>query len=326
MIDPATSRSPKRGWFRRLLRIAGWLTVIVVVLAGLYYLELTSDKSDYYAERHGTLIAAEAEPAEPDEKNRWFQDATLTSSSGLVVQLRVQLPPQRDGERVPVVLLLGGTRTGKLAVDLVRHKAPVAFAAIEYPYLGPNKIKGVRESLQAVPEIQRGVLDTPPALMLALDWLVQQPWADPARVELVGISLGVPFVAAAGANDERFSRVWFFHGGADNLAWTEFALRARVENEFVRWTAARVLLLLAYGNTLNTLESMDEIAPRPMIVVAARNDEFVPLAASLGSIADPGKAEVVWTEGPHVKPKRQDVLNELVRIMFARLEVDSGGA
>ena len=50
-----------------------------------------------------------------------------------------------------------------------------------------------------MPAIRGAIFDTPPALMLAADYLLGQPDADPRRLEVVGVSLGAPFAILAGA-------------------------------------------------------------------------------------------------------------------------------
>jgi hypothetical protein len=94
-----------------------------------------------------------------------------------------------DG-KVPLILLVGGHPTGNNVVDLINRPLGIAYAAIDYPYTGRYKLSGVRQIAAAIPEIQFRLLDPPPALMLAMHWLSQQPWFDSDRAELVGVSLG----------------------------------------------------------------------------------------------------------------------------------------
>ena len=129
----------------------------------------------------------------------------------------------------------------------------------DYPYTGDQELDAFFESIAAIPDIQQAFLDSPPAMSLALDWVEQQPWFDADRVELVGASLGVPFTAAAGALDKRFSRVWLLHGGADNVPWVMHAGRKYIENEFLRGIVGRGALLLVYGNSFRTLDWIPEI-------------------------------------------------------------------
>lgn len=293
--------------------------VVVAGLLALYLLELTASQQVYFIERRGELVEIAAGEVEHAD-SRIAQNLTLTSSSGLSVDVRAVRPAASESRPVPVLLLAGGQRTGKYAADVARDSGKVAFVAIDYPYHGPGKINGIRQSLLGLRALQRGVLDTPPAILLTIDWLAAQPWADARQIELVGVSLGVPFMAIAGALDESIPRVWLVQGAGDNVAWVENALPSRIEGAFTRRLAARALLLFGYGASLDTPMWVSNISPRPVIVVSSRNDEFVPAGAALADADLPENAEIIWTESRHIRPSRQDIVGELMQIVQARLE------
>jgi fermentation-respiration switch protein FrsA (DUF1100 family) len=237
--------------------------------------------------------------------------------------MRVVRPKTAPGETLPVIVVMGGEGTGKDAVDLVGAPQGVAYVALDYPYEGDQELDAFWESLTAIPGIQQAFLDSPPAMSLAVDWAEQQSWFDPDRVELVGASLGVPFTAVAGALDSRFTRVWLLHGGAENLPWVMHVGQRYVENEFLRGLLARLALLLVYGNSFETLDWIPEIAPRPLVVVAARDDDFVPPEAQqpfVEAAATSEHIEVVWTEGRHIRPTRRDELQQLLDIVLSRID------
>ncbi len=302
--------------------MAAGAAIGLVAVLGIYYDELTTVQRDYFLERRGAVAEVSRQPQEPASGERVLQDVTLVSSSGLRVDMRVLRPAESPGDKLPTVLLVNGKRTGKYAVDLLDRPGNVAFAAIEYPYHGPPHVQGLWQTLAAVPAIQRAVLDTPPALMLAVQWLATQPWADPRQIELAGISLGVPFAAAAGAIEEQISRVWLVHGGASNLPWAELHLQSKIEQATIRRLIARLTLLLIYSASFDTLAWIEEIAPRPVIVVSARHDESVPQGFALADAADAGSADVIWTEGPHIRSSREQELQKLFDIFRSRVEND----
>lgn len=302
---------------RRRILAAG--AVLVTLAIALYAWRLASPQRDYFIARAGTVARADVVAG--------LQGAAVTeavrlhSSSGLEVDLRTLRPAGADNARLPVLLMLGGHRTGRNAVDLVGEPGGIAYAAIDYPYTASHHLDGFFESAAAIPAIQQAFRDTPPALSLALSWLLQQPWVDPQHVELVGVSLGVPFAAAAGAVDKRFSRIWLLHGGADNQRWVEHAGRRSIENETLRRVAAAGALFLVYGRSLDTRAYLPEIAPRPLIVVAARDDDFVPASALAPFIEAQknGLAELIWTNGLHIQPDRVEELRQLLDIVRNRV-------
>ena len=300
-----------------LKRVLIWALLFAALAASLYAVHLATPQHDYLVERRGQLVLAEVTASVQggvvDELLR------LESSSGLKVDARVKRPD--TGERLPVLLMLGGHDTGKDAVDLVGLPAGVAFVAPDYPYEADHHPDGFRESMAVVDDVQRAFLDAPPALSVVLDWLLEQPWVDPDRVELLGVSLGVPFAAPAGALDERFSRVWLMHGGGDNVSWVSHAGRKNIENETLRRIVARLALLLVYGNTFDTLHWIEKTAPRPVILVMARDDDYVPREAQqpLIEIASREHVELIWTEGLHIGPERTFELQQLLQTVLDKL-------
>ena len=312
------SRAKSRGGFRRLVLIAVGL---IVAVGALYWLELAIPKRDYFIERRGTLVTADVTEASSDGVVQKL--VRLESSTGLTVTMRVVRPATAPGQTLPVIIVMGGEGTGKDAVDLVGTPQGVAYLALDYPYEGDQELDAFWESLAAIPGIQQAFLDSPPAMSLALDWALQQTWVDPDNVELVGASLGVPFTAVAGALDTRFTRVWLLHGGAENVPWVMHVGRRYVENEFLRGLLARGALLLVYGNSFETLDWIPEIAPRPLVIVAARDDDFVPPEAQQPFVdaADTSEhIEIVWTEGRHIRPTRREELQQLLDIVLSRID------
>lgn len=247
------------------------------------------------------------------------QAVRIESADGLIVNLRVLRPTGRS-DPLPLVILLGGLRTGQNAVDLLGNPGNMAIAALDYPYEGPTRIRGTAQVLRVLPSIQRALLDVPPALSIALDWLIQQSWIDPARVELMGVSLGVPFVAVAGAIDSRFRRVWLVHGSSDNRDWIANRLESRIENPWLRSLAAGLLHLLAHGASFRTTEWAPRIAPRETVVIGAARDEQMDRAAVeqlYAAVRQP--KELLWSDTGHIRPGAADIVRELLQMARSRI-------
>jgi fermentation-respiration switch protein FrsA (DUF1100 family) len=306
-------------------RILLYATVLLLVALGIYVLELAIPKRDYFTERRGTLAATEILVS--SENGTVQKTLRLESTSGLSVRMRVARPATAPGETLPVIIVMGGENTGKDAVDLVGEPDGVAYVALDYPYDGDQELDAFFESIAAIPDIQQAFLDSPPAMSLALDWVAQQPWFDEQRVELVGASLGVPFTAVAGAIDSRFTRVWLLHGGADNVSWVMHAGRKYIRNEFLRGIVARGALLLVYGNSFRTLDWIPEIAPRQLVVVMAKDDDYVPPEAQAPFVEAAGSehVDVIWTEGQHIRPTRKEELQQLLDVVLSRVDVGIRG-
>ncbi len=76
--------------------------------------------------------------------------------------------------------------------------------------------------------------------------------------------------------------------------------------------------LLMYGNSFDTSLWVRESAPRNVVLIAARDDERVPLASIqvLEDLAAEEHVDLLWTTGQHVGPGRMEVLQQLIRIVI----------
>jgi len=313
---------------RRRRVVAGTLLALfAVALAALAFwiADMRSEQRDQLLARHGTLAAVARAETHRTPEGYLDETLTLTADTGLSVDMRVRRPAAETGRKLPVLLLLGGHRTGRDAVALAGAPDGLVYAAIDYPYEGSQRLRGGWQILRAIPGIQQAFLDTPPALSLALDWLLAQPWADPARTELVGVSLGVPFAATAGALDERFRRIWLIHGAGDNHAWLEHNLREDFPVDWQRAVMTEVLYTLIYAETFRTARWVRAIPPRPAVIIAAREDERLPPAAlePLPAVAAREPAvDLLWTEGLHIDPDRPQVIRQLLDLVLVRVRRD----
>ena len=300
-------------------RVFGITGLLLLAVIAVYFIGLAVPRHDYFIDRVGQIARSDYQITTTSSVVN--ETLRLHSTTGLKVDMRVMRPVESTERKLPVLLLVGGHITGKDAVDLVGEPSGVAFAAIDYPYEGNPTPDGTWQFIANMPHIQQTFLDAPPALALALSWIIEQPWADPQRIELVGVSLGVPFAAVAGATEKRFSRVWLMHGGGDNVRWLEHVGREHIDNPTLRRIAVRVGLLFVYGNSLDTMDWIQEIAPRPLVIVAAHDDDYVPRESQepLVAAAKSEYIDIIWTEGLHIRPDRPAELQQLLDIVLSRV-------
>lgn len=298
-----------------MLRLAGRSLVLVIAAIALLLLGLIADaerrRDGYFVERRGTQVS-EVEDPSGGLNNDGF---TLVNNTGLSVRVRVLLPAKHD---VPLrtLVVLGGYGTGASAVELVDDFDDIAVVALDYPYDGSLRFDGGWEILRALPAVRRALLDTPPSISLTVSWLQRQPWVDLQRLELVGVSFGVPFAGTAAALDSRISRLWLVHGAADNYLWLKANVDRWAERPWSQALLARALYWVAYAPSFNTTERVKAIAPRPVTIVGARQDERTPKGeteALFAAAAEP--KQLLWTEGLHVEPRREDVIRALLALV-----------
>jgi hypothetical protein len=281
---------------------------------------LLRDPEARFAERRSHITRVEAGAIERAE-GHLVQNVRLTAASGLVVDLTIKAPDESGSpaHRRPLVLLLGGHRTGRDAVDLISDTRGTVIAAISYPFAGNPNVKGLAV-LPEIPAIRRALLDTPPALLLALDHLLMRPDVDSTVVEMVGVSLGAPFGCIAGALDKRFSRVWSVHGAGDPRALLDHNLQRRIPFAPARAFVATAAYLLIDGPHLAPERWVGRIAPRPFVMINAEEDERLPRATveRLYSHALAPK-DITWMPGQHVLPRRAELVQRLVDMVLARV-------
>jgi dienelactone hydrolase len=307
--DAPRSRLIGRSW----RRAAAWsclvLVALILVPAAMMVGPVLRDPTAGFTARKGRLTGVEVRSV-TRQGSSTVNELRLASDSGLAVDLTVRVPDGPEG-RIPTVLILGGRGTGQDAARLGSDIGDVVVAALSYPFAGDPTVRGVR----AVPQllrIQRAVLDTVPAILLATDYLLEQPYIDADRFELIGVSLGAFLVSPAGVLDKRIRRVWIVHGAGNPTGVIDYGLQDRVGIRPLRRVIATLLNLVVAGHYLAPERWVGRISPRPVIAINARDDGHLPRAcvdALHAALRDP--YEIVWVDGPHVLPNRNEVIENL---------------
>lgn len=314
----AQSCSAMKKLFKLTAALLTGVTVLMMGVLCLLWLDSTQIKDDYFDARKGALVSTSI--SETAGKSTQRSDLVgLQSDTGLTVTLRV-LRPDNTPEPLPVLLILGGHRTGSKAVELLGDPGIFAAVVMDYPYDGPQSIHGLARTLWYLPGVRRGLLDIPPAVSLVLDWLHGQTWVDKQRIVMVGVSLGAPFAATAAARDQRLRELWLVHGAADNRLWLQANLARRIRGERLRSIVATVLVWVANGPTFDTPSRLAAIPPRPVLIIGARADERTPAGQTEKLFAAAGEPKSLrWTDGMHIEPGRDDVIEALMRIAIEQL-------
>lgn len=304
----------------RWLKISLMLVLGALVLFGVWLTVEPRGRPEDYFERKGRLQTVEMGPLVQEAGNFLSQDVQLTSDTGLRVTLKILRPVARPGVRHPLAVMLGGHRTGRDAVRLLGSPGTLAVAALDYPYEGPVRVRGWRQALGVVRPARQALRDTPAAVLLATDWLLEQPWVDPARAEVAGVSLGVPFAAMVGAMEPRFRRVWLIHGGADLELWMRHNLERSIRPAPMRAAATRVIVRTIDASRFEPTHWVAQISPRPTVVIGATQDRRLPreLVEQLAAAAREPK-QLHWTEGDHVD-RQPETIRHLVEFILAHLE------
>ncbi len=297
------------------------LVVVMLITLSLTWLrwESSQPRDDWFSERHGRIESVATEES-ITQYGQLAESVRLISDSGLQVSFRIIRDVETDA-LLPVLVILGGHRTGSDAVELFGDVGHRAIVGVDYPYDGPDKVKGVIPIARTIPLARQAFLDTVPAVSLLLDWLVEQAWVDKKRIILVGASLGVPFAATAAARDRRITALMLVHGAADNRLWLEVQVARRIDTELLHYPLATILYWLAYGPVLDTSKHVATISPRPVLIIGARDDERTPAGQAeilFDAALDPKRLR--RTDGQHIQSNRTEIFAELRRIADEELE------
>ena len=291
------------------------LLVVLSITLALTWLRWESGllRADWFNKRQGQIESVIAsESITPHGQSS--ESVRLVSDSGLQVSFRV-IRERENIAPLPVLLILGGHRTGSHAVELFGEVDGQAIVGVDYPYDGPEKAKVVTAIARAIPLAPQATRDhTPPATLLS-HCSCAETCAVNKRVHTCAASLGVPFAASAAARDERITAVMLVHGAADNRLWLEAQVARRTDMKLLHYPLATILHWLAYGPILDTSKHIATVAPRPVLIVGARNDERTPAGQTellFDAAREPKRLR--WTEGQHIQPDRPGTIEELLRI------------
>jgi fermentation-respiration switch protein FrsA (DUF1100 family) len=305
-----------RGWKRSgrtllFLALGGGMALLVLLLV----LRL-DDPVPRFESRRGA-VAQIARDGATDEDGHRIEAVTVQSTSGMAVPMLVKRP--LDSKPAPLVVILGGHATGRDAARLIPDTRGRVVVALSYPYAGPHRMAGL-QVLQWAPDIRRALHDTPPAIQLALDWLLQQPWVDAREVHGVGASLGTPFMTVAAALDPRITHLWSVHGAGRSRELLAHNARESMPAIFAPLAGLLADVIVA-GPYLTPERWVERVAPRPFTMINATEDERLPRPAikALYDAAQHPKT-LLWLPGKHVQRNRPEIVRALVTTVLERME------
>jgi len=295
---------------------AAWIAGAFVALLVVFFTWLRfDDPVPRFAARRGQ-VARVVRDGQTVEAGHRLEGVTLRSSSGMTVAMLIKRPLSETP--APLVVVLGGHATGRDAALLIPDTQGRVVVALSYPYLGPHRMKGL-EVLRWAPDIRQALVDTPPAIQLALDWLLQQPWVNPREVHGIGASLGTPFMVVAAARDQRITHLWSVHGAGRSRDLLTHNAKANVPAVLAPLAGFLADIIVA-GPWLTPERWVAQVAPRPFTMLNAIDDEKLPRAdiEALYAAARHPKS-LTWFPGGHMLRSRPEVVRALVTTVLDRM-------
>ena len=119
---------------------------------------------------------------------RQYRKLELASTEGERVQITVSLPTHARTRPMPVLILLGGHRTGRNNVKYVPQPGDNVLIGYEYP-IERKKIKRGPSMVWKAAALRRTVLQVPGQVTAVIRWARSQPWADPELNSCFNVAL-----------------------------------------------------------------------------------------------------------------------------------------
>jgi hypothetical protein len=296
-------------------------TVSILLLAAVAGLAawwlLPEDPTATLRRRAETLARVErvAAPELGERVERWRM--ITTDGDTLSALWRAAAP---GTERPWTAVLLGGLVSGERAALLLPERVAGHVLAVDWPWRESRHLRW----WQIVPRlgsIRDAVLRSPAVLALGVEAAARQPEADPARVALVGVSLGVPPAAAALRITGRPAALALLHGAADLRAQFDAGLR---REGVPAWLVPPLAALAA--RLVHPLEPSlhgDAVGARPVLLVNATGDPLLPPHAVERLHGTFARADVRWRAGLHRVPDRRRAIADTTREILKWLDQPS---
>lgn len=314
-----TGRGPSDG---RLMRLGAKLLLGVVALLALHVglvvgWLLFDDQSDPERLIAGPLPDVTAATVRPYagggcRENRRCQDVVLDPAAERPVRIAISLPEDAGAEPLPAVILVGGLRTGRDALAHLPDLGRNAVITYEYPLRRDHWRRGFLPA--QIVAARAAALAVPRQLAAVVRWTRAQPWADPDRVSLVGVSLGALVLPAAQrtavAHGETLGPSILAYGGTGLFD----ILRANLAQDgaVVAYSAAWLgsLGLRALEPALHLPHLVGEF-----LLINGRDDPRIPPSSAAGlHRLTPQPKEVRFLSAGHFDAGDEELLDEILAL------------
>ena len=173
------------------------LAALAVAAAGVAWLRGQEPVAALPRQRPGEL-ASLVELRQERWRDRKILHVALDGGAIGRVRFVVSLPDPVPDHPVPVVIVLGGLGAGSDAIRELTEVGgdPGPNAIIGYDWPLPRRLPGLLELALRAPALRCLAISVPGQVDALLRWASREPWADTARVSLLGFSFGAFAVPA----------------------------------------------------------------------------------------------------------------------------------
>lgn len=259
------------------------------------------------------VVRDEAYPMEKNGEQRLYRDLVFAAEGQAPIRITLSLPAFLPAPRMPVMIILGGLRSGRRSLRSVPRLGANVAVGFEYPY--KEEIRDEESpALARIAAVRSAAVETPGQLVTVIRWLRAQPWADPRRISLLGYSLGAVLVPAshrkAAAQGYPLGPSIMAFGGADLGRIVPNVLH--LDSAAARWGAGLIANAL-----LRPVEPAFHLPhlKGDFLLISAEEDELVPPASSLlMQTLTPEPKTIVNLPGAHIGPRDPAVLARTINV------------
>ena len=202
---------------------------------------------------------------------------------------------------VVVLDITGGDQSLSRFIAQTLAQNKIAGLFVQMAYYGPRRPPGSKLRMLStnIPRTMAAVRQTVLDCRCAAAWLAARPEVDPARVGIMGTSLGSFVATLTGEMDKRFNRVAILLGGGglvDSFYDHPKAAPYRKIWELLGGTKEQVKQALA---PVDPITKAGNLVGRDVLMIAAKRDEIVPPSAAVKLWSAMGKPKIVWYDTTH---------------------------
>jgi dipeptidyl aminopeptidase/acylaminoacyl peptidase len=278
LTEPSASVAAPAGWRRRARALAPWL------LASLLALGLGAKLAHHVqvaqAMLHPTRTPVQATDLALAQQalHGGVQPVTFATADGLLLQGWYK--PSRTG--AVVIFVHGGEGNRLWFLDQAQALAERGMGALLYDSRASGNSEG---DTQAWGDLEQEDLTA------ALNWVSARPDADPMRLGAEGFSIGASTVCMVAASDPRLKAVVL------HSMWS--SLREELRHKSGNAVTTGLLLLDFWWagvdpDRVQPAQVIQQIAPRPLRLVAAENDHDTPVAVEQAVFERAGSPKALW--------------------------------
>lgn len=298
-----------------LLILAAVLAAVTVASAKIarYMLAEPVDLLLASSKKELRLVEDVPSPLQTSFPGRNVRYLTLASPKLGQIRITLSLPDPTPAARLPVVVLLGGLRTGCENISYVKAPGRNVLVGFEYPI--PRKVERSWSLPFKLSELRRQVLSVPGQVVALLEWLHAQPWADPVRGSVIGVSLGALYLPSiqhlAQTHGIGLKHLIIAYGGVD--------IGAMVANRLTYGPAwARRAIGAFVAASLRPVEPalhLPKLKGEFLLIGASGLDKYIP-ACSIERLYDltPEPKTVLMLKGGHFRGRKTEIAARVVEV------------